>query len=260
MKHHILIAVILLAAFVSSATSQVKVYRTGGGEIILSGADIRTTAGIADPRYPGTNDVETNMRFTLFFHTQQFLNIDLTQKIGFYTGAAIRNVGFITEDLYQRVGFNHIENTHPNWNKNTKVKRRSYSLGFPIALKVGVLDKHYFLYAGGEYEWMFHYKQKLFLDGNKVKYKEWTSDRVNPWVPSVFGGIQFPGGLNLKFKYYLQNFLNTDFKGVDFGEEVDYSQFESSTIWYISMSMIINRQQLEKMLERQQYNKTAWMH
>jgi len=247
MKSKIIVAVLALALISTGSHAQKRIYRSGGGEIILSGADVRFNNA----------DVNTNMRFTLFFHTQQMINFDLTEYLGFYAGAAIRNVGLITDDLYQNVGFSDIDNSHPNWNKSTKIKRRSYSLGFPVAVKLGAIKKQYFLYAGGEYEWMFHYKQKLFIDDNKTKYKEWTSDRVNPWIPSVFAGVQFPGGLNLKLKYYLNDFLNTDFVGQDFGENVDYSQFESTGIWYISLSMIINSKQLKDMMESQGFDKSA---
>ena len=202
-------------------------------------------------------DVNTNIRFTLFFHTQQQLNFDLTEHLGFYTGFAIRNVGLIMEDYYQRVGYN-VDNTHPDFNKNTKIKHRSYSLGFPVAVKLGSLSKNFFFYAGGEYEWMFHYKQKKFIDGEKYKFTQWTSDRVNPWVPSLFAGIQFPYGFNLKFKYYLDDFLNKDFRGTDFGVPVDYSQFESSRIWYISLSFILSRRQAQKWLDEDSFTRTAY--
>ena len=248
MKSIFFLAITLVVLSSIEANAQGRIYRSGGGEVILSGADVNFN----------DVEVETNMRFTLFFHTQQNLNVDLTDFLGLYTGVAIRNVGLITEDLYQNVGFSNIDDQHPNWNKSTKIKRRSYSLGFPLAVKLGALKKQYFVYAGGEYEWMFHYKQKLFIDGNKTKFNEWGSDRVNPWVPSVFAGVQFPGGLNLKLKYYLNDFLNTNFVGQDFGQDVDYSQFQSTGIWYISMAMIINKKQLKKMLEGQQLQKSAY--
>jgi len=240
-----LLFALLLVAIESEA--QNKIYHTNGFEFILSGADV------------GFNsvDVNTNMRFTLFFHTQQQFNYDLNDHIGLFTGFAIRNVGFIVEDLYQNVGFDNIESNDPNWNKNTKVKRRSYALGFPLAFKVGSFSKHFFFFAGGEYEWMFHYKQKLFIDDNKTKYTEWTSDRVNPWVPSLFAGVQFPYGFRLKVKYYMDDFLNTSFRGTDFGQEVDYSQFSSTGMWYISMAFFINKKDLEKLREGT-YQKSAY--
>ena len=192
-------------------------------------------------------DVNTNLRFTSFFHGQQRFNLDYGNFVGLFTGVGIRNIGLITEDLYQNVGFLDIDNTHPDWNKSVKIKRRSYSVGFPLALKVGNMDKMY-LFAGGEYEYMFHYKQKLFIDGEKIKFSEWASNRVNAWIPSLFAGIQFPGGFNLKVKYYMDDFLNPGFTGIDFGENVDYSTFQSSGIWYISIATIINQKSIQNMV------------
>ena len=253
MKKNLCITTVLIVLFALTSNAQVSVYRSSGGEVIFSGADVSISS--ADL---GTVDVNTNTRFTLFFHVQQFLNVDLNNRIGFYTGGAIRNVGLIKEDLYQYMGFTGVDSNHPNWNKNTKIKRRSYSLGFPLALKVGLLDKHYYLYAGGEYEWMFHYKQKQFIDDNKTKYTEWFSDRVNTWVPSLFAGVQFPGGVNLKFKYYMKDFLNTDFQGVDFGQNVDYSQFKSSGVWYISLAFVFDQKQIKELMKSQSFDKTAY--
>lgn len=237
MKRTLFLAVIL-ALLIGVGSNAQRIYHSSGGEIIFSGADVV---------YNGLN-VHTNLRFTLFFHTQHHLNLDLTNNIGLFTGFGIRNIGLITEDLYQNLGFMNIDNTHPDYNKNTKIKRRSYSLGFPAGLKIGSFSKHFFLFAGGEYEWMFHYKQKLFIDDQKFKFKEWTSNRVNAWIPSLFAGIQFPQGFRLKFKYYMDDFLNPGFSGIDFGEEVDYSQFDQTGMWYISVAFFINKKQIQKFM------------
>jgi hypothetical protein len=246
MKRNITILLLSLAVFSLKAQDQ-KVYMSSGGEIILSGADVNFNG----------SDVNTNMRFTIFFHLQQQLNFDLTKYAGLYTGFGIRNVGLIMEDYFQNVGYD-VDQSHQDYNKNTKIKHRSYSLGFPIAVKLGALDKNFFVYGGAEYEWMFHYKQKKFLDGAKYKFKEWTSERVNPWIPSWFAGVQFPGGFNLKFKYYLDDFLNKDFVGQDFGEDVDYSQFESSGIWYISFSSFIKWKTIRRVWEDEVYQESAY--
>ena len=217
--------------------AQADFYTTNGGEIIFS---------LADVGYNGM-EVNDNMRFTMFFHAQRMWNLDVTNFLGFYTGAGIRNIGFITEDLYQNSGFLGINNTHPDWNKTVTMKRRSYALSFPLAVKVGQMKK-LFVYAGGSYEWMFHYKQKLFIDGQKYKFSEWMSDRVNPWVPSVFAGVQFPGGFNLKFKMYRDDFLNREFSGIDFGENVDYTSFDKTNIFYISFTTVINKDRVKEMV------------
>ena len=239
MKRSIIILTLTLAVF-SLKAQNTDIYMSSGGEIILSGADVG---------FNGT-DVNTNMRFTLFFHLQTQVNFDFSDNIGLYTGFAIRNVGLIMEDYYQNVGYD-VDQTDPNYNKNTKIKHRSYAMGFPIAIKLGSFDDNFFAYGGLEYEWMFHYKQKKFIDGEKYKFTQWNSDRVNTWIPSWFVGLQFPGGINLKFKYYMNDFLNKDFTGQDFGVDVDYSQFESSGIWYISLSSMIKWRSIKRVVSKE---------
>lgn len=233
----ILAGIILTACIFSDTNAQVKFYRTNGGEIIFSNAMVQFE----------NTQVNTNMRFTMFFHGQQQFNLDFGEYLGIFSGIGLRNVGFITEDLYQNVGFIGIDNSNPNWNKSTKIKRRSYSLGIPLALKIGKMG-YMNLYGGAEYEWMFHYKQKMFIDKQKVKFSEWNSDRVNQFIPSVFAGIRLPKGINIKVRYYLDNFLNPSFTGIDFDENVDYSHFQTTGIWYISLAVLINNTKVKEMV------------
>ena len=246
MKKYLLILILSLA-FITLEAQKGNIYLSSGGEIILSGADVV---------FNGT-ETNTNARFTIFFHFQQQINFDLHNNVGLYTGFAIRNVGLIMEDYYQNVGYD-VDQTDINYNKNTKIKHRSYAMGFPLAIKVGSFEDNFFAYGGVEYEWMFAYKQKKFIDGDKYKFTDWNSDRVNTWIPSWFVGLQFPAGINLKFKYYMDDFLNKDFTGQDFGENVDYSQFESTGIWYISLSSMIKWKSIRKAYQKEFKDQTAY--
>ncbi len=202
----IIIAVVCTANLKSQA-----IYPVSSGELIFSFADIEKNG----------KNVPANMRFTIFINYGQYWHFDLNNNIGLYSGGAIRNVGFITDQDDQ------------------KIKRRSYSLGVPLALKLGSFRDNMYVFGGAEYELLFHYKQKTFVNDSKIKKTEWFSDRTERFLPSIFGGIQFPKGLNIKFKYYLGNFLNKDFTGTDMGENVDYADFNQTQVYYISLSFQI---------------------
>lgn len=200
-----------------------KTYTENGGEIILSFADV----------YYQGNSVPTKMRFTMFLHLGRQRHFDFNDNVGIYSGFGLRNIGLITDQ------------------NNIVEKRRSYSLGVPAAFKIGSFSDHFYFFGGGEYEMLFHYKQKQKSDGTKLKYNEWFCDRTNRFVPSLFCGLQFPGGINLKLKYYLRDFLNKDFRGEDFGRQMDYSDFGKSKIFYISLSFNLKTKDIKKLYDPQ---------
>lgn len=208
MKKIYSIIVLLNFLLVLQQTDAQAIYPVSSGEMIFSFSDVEQN---------GVN-VPTNMRFTIFINYGQYWHFDLSNSIGLYTGGAIRNVGFITEQ------------------NDIKIKRRVYTLGVPLALKLGSFKDNLYIFGGGEYEFPFHYKQKIFVDDSKIKKSQWLSERTLQFLPSVFAGIQFPKGLNLKFKYYLENFLNRDFTGNDLGVPVDYQNFNQTQLFYISVS------------------------
>jgi hypothetical protein len=129
---------------------------------------------------------------------------------------------------------------------------RTYNLGIPLAFKIGSFDKFMYFYAGAEYEWQFQFKHKYWPSGNgsrsneKVKYTAWFTDEVRYFVPSVFAGVQFPAGINLQFKYYLQSLLNTDYKDSN-GNKI-YEDLNVQ-VFYISLSFRINNRSIKKKWE-----------
>lgn len=197
---------IFFVAFATGLWAQPSI--TYNGEFILSFVQA-TDAG---------QKVNSLPRFTCFFHSGMQTHQDLGKAFGFFSGVNIRNIGFITVQ------------------DSLKLKRRSYSLGIPLAVKLGNVKKHYYFFGGAEYEMLFHYKEKQFIDGVKrAKQTEWFSDKVNTFIPSVLGGIQFPTGLQVMVKYYLNDFMNKNYSTTIAGVNTyPYRNF-NSRIFYISV-------------------------
>jgi len=204
MKKSIIFQILSFLAIGSLAQPSI----TYNGEFILSFVQA-TEAG---------QKINSLPRFTCFFHSGMQAHQDLGKAFGFFSGVNVRNIGFITVQ------------------DSLKLKRRSYSLGIPLAVKLGNIKKHYYFFGGAEYEMLFHYKEKQFIDGVKrSKQTEWFSDKVNTFIPSVLGGIQFPTGLQVMFKYYLNDFMNKDYSSMVGGVKTyPYKNFDSK-IFYISV-------------------------
>jgi len=163
-----------------------KVYTTTSGELIFSFANIN---------YKGS-EASSVMRFSPVLNIQNWLNVDHSDKFGMFTGLSLRNVGFIYDVPDQ---------------PNTRMKHRTYNIGIPAGIKLGNLNKA-FLFAGYEIEFPINYKEKKFVDEDKVeKDVYWFTKRVTPVQHSLMAGIQLPYGATLKFKYYLTNFFNKDY-------------------------------------------------
>lgn len=216
-----------LYSFAQDNTSK-KVYTTSGGEFIF---------GFANAALKSNEDLPVLMRFTLFLHLSHYWNYDLNDRTGFFSGFSLRNIGFITREPYDYKGVSY---------DNIRTKRRSYALGVPIAVKFGSLGRNFFLYGGGQYEWLFHYKEKHFIGDTKIKTSEWFSNKTNPLVPSVFGGIQFPGGPNVRFTYMLDNFLNPS----------EFPQFKKSRLFYFSLSFHFKTKKLKNPFLDEDHPKT----
>jgi len=212
--------IVICSIAVTVANAQSDVYTVSSGELIFNWADVEMN----------DENVSTNMRFTAFLHLGQYVHVDFNDALGLYSGLALRNVGFIAQD--DALGIE-------------KEKHRSYTLGVPIALKLGSFRNHFYIFGGAEYELLFHYKYKYWVNGDKYKTSEWFSNRTNRFVPSVFAGVQLPKGMNIKFKYYLDDFLNNSFKKGD-DPRNDYSRFGKTQMFYVSLSWQFNTKDFQK--------------
>lgn len=194
-----------------------KSYTTWGGDgPLLSFGDIK---------YAGEH-VKNIPRFTFFFNVGHNYNYDFNRHFGIFTGLNLKNIGLITKD-----------------NDSIKLKRRVYTVGIPIGFKIGDLRRgSFFFFAGGSYDLAFNYKEKRFLNGDKVnKFNEWFSDRTPLLMPSLFAGLRIKPGFGLKFQYYPNDFFNKDYKETVAGVSVKPYKDVESKMFYATLSYDFGR-------------------
>jgi hypothetical protein len=213
----LLLTINLHAQESTSPSSTRPSYFASATELIFSWGNVT-----ADPLKP--NNI---VRFTCFLHLEEQFHHDFSSKAGIYTGLSIRNVGLIN-DL----------------NDTVKIKQRVYTLGIPVALKIGNMDRGTYATVGVEGELAFAYKQKVFINDEKTKTVIWFSDRTNLFLPSAFAELKFSDGLYVKFKYYLTDFLTQDnqkINGVTFNYVPTQSQMMYASIGWILKDKYMNK-------------------
>lgn len=137
-------------------------------------------------------------RFSYFWNLGFNFNYDVNNAISLFTGVNIKNIGFIEK-------FTAIDST---------VKRRVYTIGAPLGVKIGNLRNKTFFFLGGGIDVPFNYKEKGFVKRSKKdKFNEWFSDRTASFMPYVFVGGSVKPGIFLKIQYYPTNFMNPNFVG-----------------------------------------------
>lgn len=214
---------LLIVAFafaINFALKSQSFYHTSGGELIFS-------RSLSNSVFENSSN---RTRLSAFFHYNKNYHYNFSEFFGIYAGYSIANIGFIYSQ------------------GDTTYKRRAYTLGIPLAFKFGKLSTDHYLFAGGEIEFPFHYKQKRIYEDYKNKHSAFFDRRMNPVLPSLFAGIQFPEGLCFKLKIYLSDFLNKNFEGTDFGVITNYKNLESK-IFLISLSYNLKQTKLKKIIK-----------
>lgn len=191
-------------------------YSVSASETILSWGSVEATG------------LETNnvARFTPFINLGLQLHKDFSEKSGFYTGLALRNVGIIT-DL----------------NDSVRVKQRVYTVGIPVAVKFGDMKGNLAAF-GLDNEFAVNYKQKTYVNDEKSKTNVWFSDRTKIYLPSLFVELKSKMGNYIRFKYYLTDFLETGNQKVNVAG-LDYSPTKSNMM-YISVGYAIKTREFIK--------------
>lgn len=150
-------------------------------------------------QHSGQSTTLSTPRFTGFVNVGVNLNYDFNKNVGLFTGLNVKNIGFI--EKYST--------------PDSTVKRRVYTFGIPLALKLGDVKYGSYFIVGGGIDFPFNYREKGFIKrGDKQKFNEWFSSRTPAGMPYVFIGAHLRPLLTVKLQYYPGNFMNPDFETV----------------------------------------------
>ena len=234
MRQISLFILVFLALGLARAAAQ-KVYPITSGEMIFSNGTVEFTDEYMQ-QYPGAQVSGMPLRFTMAVHISQYWHVDFNERIGMYTGLGVKNVGMISDEVL----YNGAQGVGDY--QDYKIIRRVYTGGIPLALKLGAFDKNLYVFGGGEVEFPIHFKEKYWSSdsrsGSKTKNSKWFGSQTESILPSVIAGVQMPGGINIKFKYYLTDFLNNGYKDSNFVS--DLTRYKTSQVWYVSLSWQFN--------------------
>lgn len=164
----------------------------------------------------GQSSKLSTLRFSYVLNIGVNANYDFNEHFGVMAGLNIKNIGFIEKI------------------SDSTIKRRVYTLGIPVGLKIGNLPKRNYFFLGGGFDVPFNYKEKGFIKrGSKTKMNEWFSDRTPAFMPYVFAGFSVHPGITFKFQYYPSNFLNQDY--VASGGVKPYAAYEKVNLMLLSI-------------------------
>jgi hypothetical protein len=202
---------LLFISFLFSVTlfaQKNKFYTTAGGD-----GGIFSYSNASE----GGRSYSNIVRFSPVFNFGTSWHYDFNKTFGMFWGWNVRNIGIITE------------------RDSIKYKRRVYSLGIPVAFKIGNLNRNSFMYAGYEISFPFLYKEKLFINDDKKSVCEtWFSDKTPRVLHSVFIGTHFPNQATIKFQYYLSNFFNQQYAEKQNGIDVRPFQTANANIFFLT--------------------------
>lgn len=184
----------------------------------------------------GEIDSYNGLHASYLFNLPYTLHLDFNRYFGIMPNIHLRHIGLTTKD-------ESIDSCSYD-----KVKRCVYTAGTSFGLKFGNLDKGRWIFGGIGIDWSILYRQKKYEDDKNhrmTKEHDWFSKATDTWIPSVFAGIQFKNGINLKGTYYYQNILNKSYNG-SLG---DFSTFKKSQIFDVSITIVILPQKLRTYIE-----------
>ena len=129
-----------------------------------------------------------------FYH--DYVSLDKKEKVRIINGVLLKNGGVI----FNRDG--------------DRFKYRNISIGTDLGFLFTIKEK-FILFMTGGVDYNFHYKEKVFRDEKRSKKEvlltEWSSNRVNRFVPFVKVGFGFKDSYYIYFEYFLKGMMNTSY-------------------------------------------------
>ncbi|MCU0416356.1 MAG: porin family protein [Cytophagaceae bacterium] len=188
MKHFYLL--VLTCVFAFSASAQKKSYFVYETKTLFSlhNLEIKNANDPLDAPIEPKNVV----RFAPYFNFGINYNYDFSNRVGFYLGAGVQNMGFITRD-----------------SMNNTSKHRAYGLAVPVGLKFGNMKDDKYLFIQGDFFWMFDYKEKYFQGNSKSKSK--PSNAVETINFAATAGICYKS-FTLGFQYLINDFFSESYR------------------------------------------------
>lgn len=134
-------------------------------------------------------------RFTMLLNSGTYINYAINDHATFFSGITGKNMGVIYDD-----------------NDSVRFKRRVIMAGIPLGVKFGNLQKGTYIYLGGEAGFALQYKEKRFLNGEKVEKKNtWFGRQTPDFIPSFYVGFVVQN-MGLQLHYFPKNFFNPEFE------------------------------------------------
>jgi hypothetical protein len=168
---------------------------------------------------PGTNRELTYLRYSFAVNLEGRYNYDFNDHFSAFIGLGIKNLGFT-----DKIG-------------DLTIKRRVYTLGVPVGLRIGNLGRNNFVLIGGGIDLPVNYREKSWTNRkHKQKFNEWFSDRTPVVMPYLFAGVNIKTLLTLKLSVYTSNFFNTSFEVPD-GSGGTYRPYTNYDARLITLSL-----------------------
>ncbi|MBD2766477.1 hypothetical protein IC235_01060 [Hymenobacter sp. BT664] len=193
-------------------------YEMSGSELIFSSGEVSSYG----------QKLKSDGRFSAFLHLNYQSHYDYTPSFGIYSGLSLINVGF-AHRLPLANG------------DDLQLTQRSYSLGIPLAVKVGNMGKRTYLAVGASLEYMFHYRRKAFYNGERGSTSSWFPSEVRPFNSAVFAELHLSKGFYIRAKYYLSDFLRNQESLIPVPGTSEVVSFrpEKSSLGYVSIGWVL---------------------